>query len=288
VPADVSPTLLSTLPAETVRAIMRNPRGEAERVFTGPSLADFAVASGLVTESDLRAAPNASYFVVTAGDGACATVSATEALSRDDERCVILATTQDGAPLEVGVRLIVPEYPGLAGRSLMGVARVTYYSVPDVTSASAPAPGQVALDGLLERTGPLDLTTLAPDDITEIETPEMMGHGQQAIPPRRYSGVLLYRLLELAGIRLTPGNHEDFLRKVIVVTGTDGRAVVIAGGEVEPRFRAGQILLATHRDGQPLDDREGPVRLVIPYGRQPGRWTRDVVAVSLRDGDAEA
>lgn len=277
--------ILQSLPAETVRATMRNPRGQADRVFTGPSLVDFAVSAGIVTESVLRASSAAAYFVVTAEDDACVTVSAVEALDgRAGERGIILATTQDGAPLEVGVRLIVPEYPGLAGRSLMRVAEVTYQLAPDVDPPSALAPGHVELDGLLDRSGAIDLTALGPDDITEIETPTMAGHGRATVPPRRYAGVLLYRLLETAGIRLNPDNHEDFLRKVIVATSSDGQSVVIAGGEIEPRFRAGQVLLATHRDGVPLDEREGPVRLVIPYGRQPGRWIRDVVRVELRDG----
>jgi len=283
----VSPldAILRSLPAQTVQATMRNPRGQADRVFSGPSLVDFAVSTGIVTEPVLRASSAAGYFVVTAEDGACVTVSGVEALdARDGDRCIILATTQDGEPLGVGVRLIVPEYPGLAGRSLMRVAEVAYEQIAAVDPPPPLPDGQVVLDGLLDRPGPLNLAELETAQVTELVTPTMVGHGRETVPPRRYAGILLYRLLEMAGIRLNPDNHEDFLRKVVVATSADGQSVVVAGGEIEPRFRAGQVLLATHRDGAPLDEREGPVRLVIPYGRQPGRWIRDVVAVTLREG----
>jgi hypothetical protein len=49
-----------------------------------------------------------------------------------------------------------------------------------------------------------------------------------------------------------------------LVEAADGYRVVIALPEIDPAFTNKQILLAFLRDGKPLDQKEGPYRIVIP------------------------
>jgi hypothetical protein len=119
--------------------------------------------------------------------------------------------------------------------------------------------------------------------MTEVETVAASGHGGEPIAPRKYTGAGLYDLLDAAGIQLTPGVNDDFLRKVVVVRSADGHAVVIAGGELHPNFMNGDVILATAREGGALQDAEG-VRLIVPFDMKPGRWAKDIVSVELREG----
>lgn len=275
---------LLSLPARTVRATMRNPRAQVDRTFAGPALVDYAVAAGVLTAGVARTAPASGYFVITAEDGARVAVSLAEAAPGPGDKGAILATEQDGEPLGVGVRLVVPEYPGLGGRSLMGVVCIAFHDArSDAPGAAVTASPVVSLLGLLDNPGDLDTRGFLPSETTAVETLPGRGHRDEERGARRYSGVLLYRLLEAAGIRLDPEVHEDFLRKVVVATGADGYPAVFAGGEIEPRFMAGAVLVATRRDGAALGA-EGPARLVLPGDRGPGRWVRSLVSLTLREG----
>ena len=274
---------LSTLPVETVTAMMRNPKSSAERTLRGTALLRYAVLTGVVSDQQISSALVSGYFVVTAADGARVAVSVAEARAHGAER-IILATEQDGEPLAVGVRLVVPDAPGLAGRSLTEVVSVEFHDLtPDVMPNAATPSSTITLTGLLERPGPVDTAAFAADDLVDVVTDDVAGHGGSRVASRAYAGMRVYDLLDAAGIRPDPVRHEDFLSKIVVARGADGYPVVIAGGEIEPRFRATQMIAATRRDGAPLGD-EGPVRLVVPGDGGPGRWVRGLVSLELREG----
>ena len=58
-----------------------------------------------------------------------------------------------------------------------------------------------------------------------------------------------------------------------MVTGADGYQVALGWGELDPEFGAAPILLAYLSDGQPMGDKQGMARLVVP-GRQARRPLR--------------
>lgn len=274
---------LSTLPVESVTAMMRTPKSHAERTFRGTALLRYAVLTGVVSDRQISSALVSGYFIVTAADGARVAVSVAEARAHGAGR-IILATEQDGEPLEVGVRLVVPDAPGLAGRSLTEVVSVEFRDLtPDVAPAPATPSSTLTLTGLLDRSGPVDTAVFAARDLVDVVTDDVAGHGGSRVAARAYAGVRVYDLLDAGGIRLDSAVREDFLSKIVVARGADGYPVVIAGGEIEPRFRATQMIAATRREGAPLGD-EGPVRLVVPGDGGPGRWVRGLVSLELREG----
>lgn len=262
------------LPAVTLSATMRNPKSSADRTFRGPTLYDYAVATGLFPAKLGGGKLANSYFLVTAEDGARSAVALAEVWPNAAAKQVILAHEQDGEPIRNGVRLVLTG-DWLAGRSIGGVVSIEAKSVE-----ATPVPGDgLQLAGLLDRPGAVDLATVPADASIDVTTVAASGHGGAPIDPRRYGGVRLYALLERAGIRLDPDQHEDFLGKVVVVSSRDGHAVVIAGGEIEPRFQNGDVILATSHDGVAIED---GLRLVVPFDRKPGRWAKDIVRVELR------
>jgi hypothetical protein len=66
-----------------------------------------------------------------------------------------------------------------------------------------------------------------------------------------------------------------------MVRAADGYMVVFALAEVDPAFAVREIILADKRDGQPLDAKEGPFRIVAPGHKRPARWARQVVELRV-------
>jgi DMSO/TMAO reductase YedYZ molybdopterin-dependent catalytic subunit len=270
------------LPEQTLTHTMRNPRSSSDRTFRGAKLFDYVVAAGILPAKMGGGALADGYFVVTAEDGARTIVALAEVWPNASSKTVLLAYEQDGEPVRggTGVRLVLTG-DGLAGRSLGGVVNIELRQVKDEgPHHDVRTTGMVQLTGLVDRPGPIDLRS-AP--MTDVETVAASGHGGEPITPRKYTGTRLYDLLDAAGIQLTPGVNDDFLRKVVVVRSADGHAVVIAGGELHPSFMNGDVILATGREGGALLDGEG-VRLIVPFDMKPGRWAKDIVSVELREG----
>ena len=58
---------------------------------------------------------------------------------------------------------------------------------------------------------------------------------------------------------------------------------MIALPELDPGFSDKQIVLAFLKDGKPLDDKEGPYRIVIPDEKRMARWVRQVTTLKVVD-----
>jgi hypothetical protein len=117
----------------------------------------------------------------------------------------------------------------------------------------------------------------------EIEQPPSKGHGEVMRSSRRFSGVLLWKLLEHSGLHLDPSINEHVLRKVVVARDGDGYGAVIAMGEIEPRFQNGQFMVALDDDEGPLSDHDGGLRLIPPFDIAGGRQLKGLASVEFRD-----
>src|SRR5262245_29284422 len=95
------------LPARDLSVTMRNPRSAADRTFRGPTLYDYAVATSMLPGKLGGGALANGYFLLEAEDGAKATVAVAEVWPNASAKDVILATEQDGAPVNSGVRLVI-------------------------------------------------------------------------------------------------------------------------------------------------------------------------------------
>jgi hypothetical protein len=274
---------IQQLPSEMLEV---RARGGA-RTYRGISLYTYGVATGVMAE-DSDDALASGYLVASAADGARAAIAVGEIAPAMSDRSVLLATEQDGEPLQVGVRLVVP---GEGSRSLLGVvaieARDVRSPVPQTVGEAAQsalgltsASPRVELLGLLQRPGVVDLS--ARDDVIAVETVAGSSHGQP-IPPRRYSGFAMHRLLGNAGMYfMTEG--EELHSKVVVARGADGHVAVLAAGEFGPHNAERPVIIAIARDGVALGETEGPVRLVVPYDKLSARWVQHLVSLELREG----
>jgi DMSO/TMAO reductase YedYZ molybdopterin-dependent catalytic subunit len=129
----------------------------------------------------------------------------------------------------------------------------------------------------------------------EVSTPLQLASGDLARMDRRtvkakdqngreavYEGVLVADILKKAGAKQGKELRGELLATYLLVEASDGYRVVFAMPELDPAFTDRIVLLADRRDGKPLDDRQGPFRIVVPDEKRPARWVRQVVSLTVR------
>jgi hypothetical protein len=101
--------------------------------------------------------------------------------------------------------------------------------------------------------------------------------------PATFDAVALSVILEKAGIGLGDTLRGKRLASCLLVEAADGYRAVIALPEIDPAFTDKQIVLAYLKDGKPLDEKEGPYRIVIPGEKRMARWVRQVTTLKIVD-----
>ncbi len=270
--------LLRSLPAHDLETRLRSPRGVRDYAFRGALLHDYAVAVGLLTEG-----PSANqYYRATAADGFIVAVSMAEAAPGYSEKQVLLAYEQDGEAIRAGARLVVPG-DDLGGRSVFGLEDLEVCAVESLPLSSAPPSAAVSVSGQVENARMYTGESLAAMQAIEVTPAPSKGHGDLMRPERRFGGVPVWSLLEDAGLVLDPAINEHVLRKIVVARDTEGYAVVIAAGELEPRFQNAPFIVATSVEGGSLSPSDGGLRLIPPFDIAGARHVKGISGLEVRD-----
>ena len=132
---------------------------------------------------------------------------------------------------------------------------------------------------LVIQTDPGKQTVLTRVDIEALPHRKVSTSGSDS--PITFEGVGLGTVLEKAGIGLGESLRGKRLASCLLVEGADGYRAVIALPEIDPAFTDKQIVLAFLRNGKPLDEKEGPYRIVIPDEKRMARWVRQVTTLKI-------
>lgn len=95
-----------------------------------------------------------------------------------------------------------------------------------------------------------------------------------------FEGVLLWLVLEKAGLLDDAGHHAE-LRRSFTAVGRDGYRILFSVGEIAPDFGGTPAMIALKVDGAPLPAEDG-LRLIVPGDTRGARNVRDVVAIEVR------
>jgi hypothetical protein len=98
-----------------------------------------------------------------------------------------------------------------------------------------------------------------------------------------FEGASLKAVLQRGGVEFGSTMKGKRLASCLLVEATDGYRVVIALPEIDEAFTDRQFVLAFRKDGKPLDDKEGPYRIVIPDEKKMARWVRQVTALKIAE-----
>ena len=110
-------------------------------------------------------------------------------------------------------------------------------------------------------------------------------HNEHSKADETYAGVRLADVLGKLGAPLGHDLRGVALSGYIVATGSDGYVAVIALAEADPTFHSGEVIVADTMNGQPLDAKSGPFKLVVTEDKRPARSVHNLVSLELRSAD---
>jgi hypothetical protein len=114
------------------------------------------------------------------------------------------------------------------------------------------------------------------------ESLDVIDHGGS---PARFEGVSGREVLKLANAPLGKELRGPNLAVFVLAEAADGYRVVYSLAEFDSGFKDATILVADKKDGKALSTEEGPLRIVVPGEKRPGRWARQLI--SLKIGKAQ-
>jgi DMSO/TMAO reductase YedYZ molybdopterin-dependent catalytic subunit len=134
--------------------------------------------------------------------------------------------------------------------------------------AQAPPAAVLAVQGDIPSTLSLTADDLAkmPRETASVPAPD----GTKIV----YEGVALLAVLQKAGAPFGKQLRGKVLSTYVLAKAMDGYQVMFTLGELDPDFGNETILLADKRDGKPLPDKQGPLRLVCPNDKEGARSVR--------------
>lgn len=108
--------------------------------------------------------------------------------------------------------------------------------------------------------------------------------GRDGFVTSTYIGVPLLDLINAAQPITNPAQHNDILRKYVLVTATDCYQGTIALGEILPNFNGEQVIVAfADGNGNPLPTEEGMARIIVPDSKAGGRNVSNVTRIIVRE-----
>jgi hypothetical protein len=96
-----------------------------------------------------------------------------------------------------------------------------------------------------------------------------------------YACTGLSAILVAAGVKLGKSLGGERLTEHVIVEASDGYRVLFALAELDPLFRDRPVLLCHAKDGRPLPEKEGPLRLVVADESRHARWVRHVTSMRI-------
>jgi hypothetical protein len=130
------------------------------------------------------------------------------------------------------------------------------------------------LNGMVKTPLTLDQATLSAFTPTTINISFETSKGKET---GTYTGVLLWDLLGKAELVNDEGKNAA-LKHTLLITGSDGYAVAVALGELDPNFAGKQVLVAYDGSGATYDD----LRVLVPGDLHGGRAVKDVVSIEVK------
>lgn len=96
-----------------------------------------------------------------------------------------------------------------------------------------------------------------------------------------YEGVPLAAILKQAGVPQGGQIRGKVMATYVLAKGADGYQVLFSLPELDSDFQDSEVLVADTMDGKPINDKLGPLRLVVPHDKRPARWVRMLTGLKV-------
>jgi DMSO/TMAO reductase YedYZ molybdopterin-dependent catalytic subunit len=145
------------------------------------------------------------------------------------------------------------------------------------SSAAAPAGGP-ALTVSGDVANPL---TLSLDALKSMPRKTVHVNNEHAQEDEVYEGVPLAAILKQAGVPQGGQIRGKAMATYVLAQGGDGYEVLFSLPELDSDFEDSDVLVADTMGGKPINDKLGPLRLVVPHDKRPARWVRMLTAIKV-------
>lgn len=96
-----------------------------------------------------------------------------------------------------------------------------------------------------------------------------------------YEGVRLGEVIRSCGVPQGKELRKAWMSQCALVRASDGYRVAFALPELDPAFTNTPVLLADRVDGAPINDSDGPFKIIVPNETRRARWVRGVIEISI-------
>jgi hypothetical protein len=96
-----------------------------------------------------------------------------------------------------------------------------------------------------------------------------------------FSCVALAPILASAGVPMAEKLHGPAMSLVVIASAADNYRVAFALPEIDETVGGRAVYVCDRQDGKPLNEKEGPLRLVVPGDKHPSRWVRMVASIAV-------
>ncbi len=158
---------------------------------------------------------------------------------------------------------------------MTAVALLAFCAVVNTASADPAAPAPPVIKGEVEQPVQLTRAFLKSLPAVTVDVQYQTEHGPES---GQYVGVPLWFLLRKVALINAPGKNGA-LRHSLLITGSDGYAVSVAYGELDPNLEAEHIIIA-YQGGEPPASFDH-LRLVIPEDHYGARYVRDITSIEI-------
>jgi hypothetical protein len=134
----------------------------------------------------------------------------------------------------------------------------------------------VLLTMIRDGQSPVRMTAADLAKLTRLQV-KAIDHEQNAVT---FEGVLLRDALQPLGLPFGKDLRGKALTLYLLIEAQDGYQVLFTLPELDALFTDKVVLLADRRDGKPLSDKEGPLRIVVPDEKRQARWIRQVKSIA--------
>lgn len=146
-----------------------------------------------------------------------------------------------------------------------------------ISGAALAADASVAITGAVQHPQTLSIADLEKQPPVTVHVSLITGHGPEV---GDFTGAALWPFLQSIGTVDAPGKNTS-LRHTITISGSDGYAIALSYGELNPDLGNANAILAYQKNGQPLDPKGG-IRLIVPNDKHAARAVHNVVSVTVQ------
>jgi DMSO/TMAO reductase YedYZ molybdopterin-dependent catalytic subunit len=163
---------------------------------------------------------------------------------------------------------------------LCGAPAIAVAQAP--ATSAAPAAAQTAAGPALVVGGDVPTAlSLSLDDLRHMPRKTLTVMNSHNGKQETYEGVPLAELWKRAGLPQGEALRGAAMATYVIAEGSDGYRALFSAAELDSSFQDSDVIVADTMDGVPLGPREGPLKLIAPHDKRPGRWVRMLRSLSV-------